>query len=207
VTKPHCQLKRRQPSHTFQRHADVNGLVAAMAAATSLMRPVLLMRRFPPNPLTSLGGLQNCHRLRPPRRHHIPPPFNPFPLGVLVLHTLREGMPIHSVTVDFLFHHGSTHEESTVLVMFADVMAHGILIHRITFSVGGNTGPALPTNLLVMAGIRWGGMGFFCFLFFWRHFLGDNFFGGRLPFFCLPFFWFLLVDCYMVHCPSFATFA
>ncbi len=33
--------------------------------------------------------------------------------------------------------------------------------------------------------------GFFCFLFFWRHFLGDNFLGGRLPsFFCLPFFWF-----------------
>jgi hypothetical protein len=25
--------------------------------------------------------------------------------------------------------------------------------------------------------------GFFCFLFFWRHFLGDIFLGGRLPYF------------------------
>jgi hypothetical protein len=31
---------------------------------------------------------------------------------------------------------------------------------------------------------------FFCFLFFWRHFFGDNFLGGRLPSICLPFFWF-----------------
>jgi hypothetical protein len=35
----------------------------------------------------------------------------------------------------------------------------------------------------------------------------DNILGGRLPSFCLPFFWFFLVDCYMVHCPSFASFA
>jgi hypothetical protein len=35
-----------------------------------------------------------------------------------------------------------------------------------------------------------GGGGFFCNLFFWRHFLGDKFLGGRLPSFCFPFFWF-----------------
>jgi hypothetical protein len=29
--------------------------------------------------------------------------------------------------------------------------------------------------------------GFFCFVFFWKHFLGDNFLGGRLPSFCFPF--------------------
>ncbi len=51
-------------------------------------------------------------------------------------------------------HHGSAHDESTILVVFADVMAPGLPIHRSTFSVGGDIGPALPTNLLVMAGIR-----------------------------------------------------
>jgi hypothetical protein len=69
-------------------------------------------------------------------------------------------MPIHFVTVDLLFHHGNAHNKSTVLIVFADVTAHGLPIHRSTFSTGGDTGPALPTNLLVMAGIRWEGMGF-----------------------------------------------
>jgi hypothetical protein len=32
--------------------------------------------------------------------------------------------------------------------------------------------------------------GILLLLFFLRHFLGDNFLGGRLPSFCLPFFWF-----------------
>ena len=66
-------------------------------------------------------------------------------------------MPIHPVIVDFLFHHQSAHNESTILVVFADVTAHGLPIHRSTFSASGDTGPALPTNLLVMAGIRWRG--------------------------------------------------
>jgi hypothetical protein len=34
---------------------------------------------------------------------------------------------------------------------------------------------------------------FFCFLFLWKHLLGDNFLGGRLPSFCLPFFLFFLL--------------
>ncbi len=54
-----------------------------------------------------------------------------------------------------------------------------------------------------------------CFLFFWRHlgdsvaswflwkhFLGDNFLGGRLPSFCLPFFWFfwlIVTWCIVLH--------
>jgi hypothetical protein len=29
--------------------------------------------------------------------------------------------------------------------------------------------------------------GFFCFMFFWKHFSEDNFLGGMLPSFCLPF--------------------
>ncbi len=49
--------------------------------------------------------------------------------------------------------------------------------------------------------------GFFCFLLFWKHFLGDNVLGGGLPSFCLPFFLFDLVDCYLVHCTSFASFS
>ncbi len=51
-------------------------------------------------------------------------------------------------------HHGSAHNESTVLVVFVDIMAPRLPIHRSTFSVGGDIGPTLPTNLLVMAGIR-----------------------------------------------------
>jgi hypothetical protein len=51
-------------------------------------------------------------------------------------------------------HHGSAHDKSTVLIVFANVMAPGLPIHRSTFSAGGNIGPALPTNLLVIAGIR-----------------------------------------------------
>jgi hypothetical protein len=51
-------------------------------------------------------------------------------------------------------HHGSARNESTVLIVFANVMAPGLPIHRSTFSAGGNIGPVLPTNLLVMAGIR-----------------------------------------------------
>jgi hypothetical protein len=64
----------------------------------------------------------------------------------------------------------------TVLVILAVVMAPGLLIYRSTFSAGGDIGSVLPTNLHVMAGNR-GGRGFYCFLFLWRHFCGDNFLG------------------------------
>jgi hypothetical protein len=128
-----------------------------MAAATFLVHPTLPTRCLPPTLRQRCGGLQKSRQLQRPRRHHFPPPSNPFPLGVPVLHTPREGMPIHSVTDDLLFHHGSAHNEITILVVFANITAHRLPIHRSTFSVGGNTSPALPTNLLVMAGIRRGG--------------------------------------------------
>ncbi len=57
-------------------------------------------------------------------------------------------MPTNSVMVTHHSHHGSTHDESTVLIVFADVMAPRLPIHRSTFSAGGNIGPALPMNLL-----------------------------------------------------------
>ncbi len=57
-------------------------------------------------------------------------------------------MPINSVMVTHQSHHGSAHNESTVLVVFADVMAPRLPIHRSTFSAGGDIGPVLPTNLL-----------------------------------------------------------
>jgi hypothetical protein len=201
VTKPHCRLKCWQPSHTFQWHANVNGLIAAMAAATSLVRQVLLMRRLPPTLRHRWGGLQNCRQLQPPQRHCIPLPFNHFPLGVSVLHTPREGIIIHSITVDFLFHHRSTHDKNTNLVVFADIMSHGLPIHRSTFSMGGNIGHVLPTNLLVMARIRRGGWFFFASCSFGGTFWETILVEGYLLF-CLPFFWFLLVDCYMMHCLS-----
>ncbi len=67
-------------------------------------------------------------------------------------------MPINSKCVDLLLHRGSARNASSVLIAFAAAMAPGLPIHRSIFFVGGNIGPALPTNLLVMDGIkRWWG--------------------------------------------------
>jgi hypothetical protein len=67
-------------------------------------------------------------------------------------------MPIHSKRVDLLLHHGSARDASSVLIAFAVAMALGLPIHRSAFFAGGDIGPGLPTNLLVMDGIkRWWG--------------------------------------------------
>ncbi len=67
-------------------------------------------------------------------------------------------MPIHSKWVDLLLHCGSAHDASSVLIAFAVAMALELPIHRSIFFAGGDIGPALPTNLLVMDGIkRWWG--------------------------------------------------
>jgi hypothetical protein len=63
-------------------------------------------------------------------------------------------------------HHRSAHDDITVLVVLAVVMATGLPIYRSTFSAGGDIGPVFPTNLHVMAGNRGGG--FYCFLFLWK---------------------------------------
>jgi hypothetical protein len=65
-------------------------------------------------------------------------------------------------------HHGSAHDDITVLVVLAVVMAPGLPIYRSTFSAGGGGDicPVFPTNLHVMAGNRGGG--FYCFLFLWK---------------------------------------
>ncbi len=67
-------------------------------------------------------------------------------------------MPIHSKHVDLLLHRGSARNASSVLFVLATAMAPGLPIHRSIFFAGGDIGPALPTNLLVMDGIkRWWG--------------------------------------------------
>ncbi len=67
-------------------------------------------------------------------------------------------MPIHSKRVDLLLHCGSVRNASSVLIAFAVAMALGLPIHRSIFFTGGDISPALPTNLLVMDGIkRWWG--------------------------------------------------
>ncbi len=45
-----------------------------------------------------------------------------------------------------------------LVVVLAAAMAPGLPIHRSIFFAGGNMGPMLPTNLLVMDGIKqwWG---------------------------------------------------
>jgi len=67
-----------------------------------------------------------------------------------------EGTPIHSMREDIFFLRGSERDASTDHIVLAGVINH-----------------ALPINLL--DGLRW--RGFYCFLFLWRHFCGDNFLG------------------------------
>jgi hypothetical protein len=112
------------------------------------------------------------------------------------------------------------HVAAAVLVaVLAAAMAPGLPILRSTFFAGGDIGPALPTNLLRMDGLKrtWGNLllpvlleapgRFCCFLVLLEALFGRQFSWWKVTFFCLPFFWFLLVDCYMVHFPSFASFA
>jgi hypothetical protein len=72
-------------------------------------------------------------------------------------------------------HHRSAHDNITVLVVLAVVMAPGLLIYRSTFSAGGDIGPVFPTNLHVMAGNRGGDSIASCS--FGKHYSGDNFLG------------------------------
>ncbi len=103
---------------------------------------------------------------------------------------------IPSATTASFFHRGNAHGESTVLVELADDMALGPPIHWINLLVVGVIGLGPPIhwiNLLVVGVIgleplinlldglwlRWWGryLWFYCFLFLWRHFCGDNFLG------------------------------
>ncbi len=97
-------------------------------------------------------------------------------------------MPINSVSVTHHSHHGSAHDESTIPVVLADVMTPGLLIHRSTFLAGGNIRPVLPTNLLVMAGIRQGGVDSIASCSFGSTFQETTFLAEGLPSFYLPFF-------------------
>ncbi len=133
-----------------------------------------------------------------------------------------EGPPIHSVLV--IHHHRSAHDASTNLIVLANVMAPELPIHRSTYFAGGNIGPAHLTNLLRIYGLkRWRGeifwlkhWGFSCFssggdsfayCSVGSTFRETNFLVEGYLLFVFLFFWFLLVDCCMVHCPSFASFA
>jgi hypothetical protein len=120
------------------------------------------------------------------------------------------------VFVARLHHHKSAYDANTDLVVLANVMAPGLPIHRSTFFVGGDIGLAPPTNLLQKDGLKWGGG--ILLLPVLLEALGDSdascSFGGTyretlfLAEVYLLFvfhFWFFLVDCYMVHCPSFAS--
>jgi hypothetical protein len=107
------------------------------------------------------------------------------------------------------FPHGSASNASTVLVASANIMALGLLIHRSFFSVGNNIGLALPTNLLLMDGLRQG-EGILLLVYELSPLIlsssGDNFLGWSYSSFVFPFQF--LVDCYyMMHCHSFASFA
>ncbi len=72
--------------------------------------------------------------------------------------------------------------------------------------MGGNIGPALPTNLLRMDGLK-RGWGILLLLVLLEALFGRQFSWWKVTFFLSSFLLVLLVDCYMVHCPSFASFA
>jgi hypothetical protein len=61
--------------------------------------------------------------------------------------------------------------------------------------MGSDIGPTLPTNLLVMAGIRWGGGDSVASCLFGGTFLETIFLAEGFPSFCLPFFGSFSVDC------------
>ena len=81
-----------------------------------------------------------------------------------VLHQ-GEGTPIHS---EHLLHQGSARDASHHLVMYAGVMALVLPIKWSLFFASNVIGLALPTNLLVMDGIKRGERGF-CFSFYETH--------------------------------------
>ncbi len=146
--------------------ANAPNLVIVVVTATILARPVLLMRSYPPTLTQCWGGFlcqlrplpswheqphlvaQWCCHLRPRQQHPLLPPSYPLPLPLVVryLFLWGEGLPIHSMLMARLCHHGSTHNASMVLVALANVMAPGLPIHSSTFFVGGVIGPALPIN-------------------------------------------------------------
>jgi hypothetical protein len=72
-----------------------------------------------------------------------------------VLHQ-GEGSPIHS---ECLLHHGNARDASHVLGVYASVMALVLPIKWSIFFAGDVIGLALPTNVLVMDGTKWGGRG------------------------------------------------
>jgi hypothetical protein len=69
-----------------------------------------------------------------------------------------DGPPIHS---ECLLHHRSARDASHVLVVYASVMALVLPIKWSLFFAGDVIGLALPTNILVMDGIKRGGRGDF----------------------------------------------
>jgi hypothetical protein len=69
-----------------------------------------------------------------------------------------EEAPIHSLSVDLLLHdNGSARDASGALFGSAGVMALVLPITQILCSSGDDIGLALPTNLLVMDGLKPGG--------------------------------------------------
>jgi hypothetical protein len=81
------------------------------------------------------------------------------------------------------------------LVVLVVVMASGLPIYRSTFTASGDIGPVLPTNLLVMAGIRTEGGGSIASCSFGGTFVVTIFLDEGFPSFCLPFFGSFSVDC------------
>ena len=69
-----------------------------------------------------------------------------------------ERTPIHS---ERLLHQGSARGASHHLIVYAGVMTLALPIKWSLFFAGDVIGLALPTNLLVMDGIKWGGRGDF----------------------------------------------
>ncbi len=130
------------PSHP---HQMLGGLHTP--ASTTLARATLLCRSVVSSTPPSL--------MAPPT-----PSLLPFTFLCETWYVLHqgEGPHIHS---ECLLHHGSARDASHVLVEYASVMALVLPIKWSLFFAGDVIGLALPTNLLVMDGIKRGGRGDF----------------------------------------------
>ena len=142
---------------------------------------------LPSPPVPPLGGgftsravnnqqmVRRCHR--PRRRHgrrHQPRAPNP---------TCDEALPSHphpmlggTSTPTIESHHGSAHDDITVLVVLAVVMAPGLPIYRSISQRAATSAPCSQPIYMSWLGIGGGG-DYFASCSFGKHYSGDNFLG------------------------------
>jgi hypothetical protein len=136
------------PSRSIGRLTNANGLVATLAVAADLLRPIHQMRSFSPTLNQQWGGLQRRLCLIPRwRKQTIEilvciylPPSNPSPLRVQLLHTWGGDLINPSAIA---MSSRNVHNKSTILVVFVGITSLEPPIHR-SLLVDANIGLGPP---------------------------------------------------------------